>query len=317
MFKEELINRWNAFRKSELARKLGRWVKRGVMITILLVIGWSLSNIGWIEVLRSLPVHPGFYVMFGLLYLSLPVAEIFIYRQMWRFRKRDGFRAFLNKRVFNNEVVGYSGEFYLYLWAKKNLKLPGSEVMKNIRDSNILSAVVSYMVAFTLVGVLVFTDAIVLSDWFEEVDWIFIVLGITIVVVLVGIGIQFRKHLFALPVYVAAKIFSIYVIRFVLHHAGLILMWAIVIPGAPLSVWLTFAAMYIVINRLPFFPSKDLVFALAGIELSRVVGVSPAEVAGMLLIYSALTKLTNVTLFSLLSLKSEKLEDDAPVSAKD
>lgn len=53
------------------------------------------------------------------------------------------------------------------------------------------------------------------------------------------------------------------------------------------------------VNRLPFFPSKDLVFAWAGIELSRYLGVGPAEVAGMLLVYSALNKLGNVALFSI------------------
>ncbi|MCH8524108.1 MAG: hypothetical protein LAT52_06135 [Balneolales bacterium] len=285
-------------------------MKRFVILLILGIIAWNLSRIGWTEVLRSLPRHPGFYLIFFLLYLSLPFAEVFIYRQVWQFRRWLGFRAFLNKRIYNNEVVGYSGEFYLYLWAKKKLNLPGKVVMRNIRDSNILSALVSYFVAFTLVGLLVFTDAIVLSDWFENVDWFFIALGVLIAIVLIGVGIQFRRHLFALPLGKALRIFMIYLVRFVFHHAGLVAMWALAMPGAPLQVWLTFVAMYIVINRLPFFPSKDLVFALAGIELSRVIGVNPAEVAGMLLVYSALNKVANMTLFSVLSLKLEKLQEE-------
>lgn len=312
MNKEELIKRWNAFRKSPLARSLGSWLKRTVMAAILGIIIWNLSRIGWQEVIRSLPSHPGFYLIFALLYLSLPVAEVFIYRQVWNFRAWQGFRAFLNKRVYNNELVGYSGEFYLYLWAKQKLGLPGKQVMKNIRDSNILSALVSYVVAFTLVGALVFTDAIVLSDWFGNVDWFFVLFGAIIAVVLIGVGIQFRKHLFALPMATALRIFLIYFTRFILHHAGLVAMWMVAMPGAPLQVWLSFIAMYIVINRLPFFPSKDLLFALAGIELSRVVGVNPAEVAGMLLVYSALNKLMNMAMFSLLSLKTEVLKENNP-----
>lgn len=313
LLKEELINWWNTFRKSALARNLGRWVKRGVLFLILSIIGWNLTRIGWTEVLTSLPRHLGFYLIFCLLYISLPVVEVFIYRQVWMFSKWQGFLTFLNKRVYNNEVVGYSGEFYLYLWAKQKLKLPDKEVMKNIRDSNILSAVVSYVVAFILVGVLVFTDAIVLSDWFGNVDWFFVVFGIILAAVLIGVGIQFRKHLFNLPFGKSLRIFLIYLTRFVLHHAGLVAMWTLAMPGAPLQVWLTFIAMYIVINRLPFFPSKDLVFAVAGIELSRLVGVNPAEVAGMLLVYSALNKVANVVMFSVLSLKMDKLQEvEAP-----
>lgn len=272
-----------------------------MIAVILALIGWNLSDIGWLEVLSSLPTHPLFYILFGVLYLSLPVTEVFIYRQVWKFRASEGFRAFLTKRVYNNEVIGYSGEFYLYLWAKKRLKLSGGDVMGNIRDSNIISATVSYIVAFTLVGTLIFTGIIDVKAFIGDVDWAIVVIGIVIIAILIVVIAQFRRHLFSLPAGKTARIFALYFTRFTLHHAVLVLMWSLVIPGAPISVWLTYIAVYIVVNRLPFFPSKDLLFAWAGIELSRYLGVGPAEVAGMLLVYSALNKLGNVALFAIFS----------------
>lgn len=303
---KELKDRINTFRRTETARKVGRWTRRLVVFAILAVIGWNLWSIGWGEVLRSLPVHPGYYFIFVLLYLSLPVAEVLIYRQLWQFRPASGFRVFLNKRVYNNEVIGYSGEFYLYLWAKRKLGLSGERVMKDVRDSNILSALVSYLVALTLVAILVFVGAVELEAWFGEVDRLLLVVAGVVTVILAVVLLQFRRHLFSMPKMTALRIFGIYVFRFVFHHAGLAVMWMLVIPGVPFTIWLTFIAMYVVINRLPFFPSKDLVFALAGIEMAGVVGINPAEVAGMLLVYSALNKIVNMILFSVLSLKKEK-----------
>jgi len=303
---KELKDRINTFRRSETARKLGRWTRRLVVFAILAVIGWNLWSLGWGEVLRSLPMHPGYYLIFVLLYFSLPVAEVLIYRQIWQFPTASGFRVFLNKRVYNNEVIGYSGEFYLYLWAKRKLGLPGEQVMKAVRDSNILSALVSYLVALTLVGILVFGGVVDLEVWFGEIDRLLAAAAGVVSVILVVVLIQFRRHLFSLPRMIALRIFGIYVFRFVFHHAGLAVMWMLVMPGAPLTVWMTFIAMYVVINRLPFFPSKDLVFALAGIEMAGIVGINPAEVAGMLLVYSALNKIVNMILFSVLSLKKEK-----------
>lgn len=286
------------------------------MLGILGVIAWNLYEIGPMEVLRSLPTQPLFYVLFVLIYLTLPVTEILIYGQVWNFRKRDGFRAFLTKKVYNSEVVDYSGEFYLYLWAKKGMNLKGKTVLKNIRDVNIVSVLVSYAMALALVGYLIFTDALDLSSWFGGVQGVHIAGGALVLILIGALVVQFRRYLFALPRITALKVFGLYSTRFVVHHGLIVLQWMVVIQGAPLSIWLTYLAVFIVVNRLPFLPSKDLLFAWAGIELSRYLGVGVAEVAGMLLVYSALNKVTNFSLFSLLSYfgKDPRYESDSDES---
>ncbi|MCC5941487.1 MAG: hypothetical protein JJU37_08085, partial [Balneolaceae bacterium] len=59
---------------------------------------------------------------------------------------------------------------------------------------------------------------------------------------------------------------------------------------------------------IPFIPSRDLVFMWAGIELSRMLDMATAAVAGMLLVSSALKKSTNLILFLLISYYSKDPE---------
>jgi len=93
-----------------------------------------------------------------------------------------------------------------------------------------------------------------------------------------------------------------------IHHGLMIVQWAVVIPNTPLSIWFTFLAIIIVVNRIPFIPSRDLVFMWAGIELSRALNMATAAVAGMLLVSSALKKVTNLILFLLINYYSKDPE---------
>lgn len=258
--------------------------------------------------MRSLPSQPLFYVLFFILYVTLPVAEVLIYKQVWTFKAWEGFKVFITKKVYNDEVMGYTGEVYLYTWGRKLAGLSDKDVLKNIRDNSILSAVNSNVTAFLLIGVLISAGQVRLADLIGNVNYLYVFLGIFITAVLIVLFIQFRQYLFDLPLKKAATIFGIYTVRFAIHHALLMLSWAIVIPDTPLNVWFTFLATIIVVNRIPFIPSKDLVFVWFGIELSKMLNMATASVAGMLLVFSALTKITNLILFTLISVYSEAKE---------
>lgn len=278
--------------------------KRGRQVMVAMIAGliiYQLFDIGWSDVLGSLPTQPLFYILFVVIFITLPVAEVFIYRQVWPLKRRHMFRAFLTKKVYNDEVMGYSGEVFLFIWGKKRLNRPEMEVLKNVRDNNIISALTSTSVAFTLVGALVFTGVLNLEDIIGRVDVVYFFTAFVIVAVFVALLIQFRQYVFSLPLKSALKVGSIYMSRFLIHNALLIVQWAVVIPDTPLSIWFIFLAIIIVVNRLPFIPSRDLVFLWAGIELSRVLEMATASVAAMLLVSSALKKLTNLILFLVLS----------------
>jgi hypothetical protein len=319
---------WKEFNSSPGGKRFKKIARRLVIAAIVGIIVYQISDIGWGEVLRSLPGEPLFYVIFFILYFSLPVTEIFIYRQIWQVKKRRLFRSFLTKRVYNEEVVGYSGEFYLFMQARKFLDEGDKKILKNIRDNNILSAITSNLVAFVLVGVLIFTGFIDIEELIGDIDWIYIVAALFIVALLIAVIIQFRRYIFELPLKKAIVIFGIYMTRFLIHHTLIVVQWAVVIPDTPISVWLLFLTVVIVVNRLPLLPSRDLVFMWAGIELSKMLNMATASVAGMLLVSSALRKILNLILFLYLSAKSdsesltelnddETVENTAPIADKD
>src|SRR5699024_9745434 len=85
---------------------------------------YKLYEIGFANVTEALPLNPLFYLLFILIYFSLPVSEIFIYRIGWSFNSFKAFLVFVQKKVLNTDVLGYSGEFYLFYWAKDKLKVP-------------------------------------------------------------------------------------------------------------------------------------------------------------------------------------------------
>lgn len=309
--KNDIKQFWNKIRKDPRTDKVHKILQRLIVLAILALIIYQLVDIGWKEVLRSLPTHPLFYLLFVFLYLNLPVSEIFIYGRVWQFRKLDGFRAFLKKHVYNNEVMGYSGEFYLFLWGRKQVEGPDKKIFKNIRDNTIISSVTSNLVAVLLLAGLVYTGTIDISGIMDDVNLLYAAMGLMIAVIVAVVLYQLRRYIFDLPRQKALAIFGIYLTRFLLHHGAMMLMWAVALPGTSLSVWLTFIAIFIVVNRIPFVPSKDLVFMWAGIEYARVLDETMlASVAGMLLVYSALKKITGLVLYLYLSATQDESDSE-------
>ncbi len=308
-----LKERWTRFRQDPRTKKASRWLQRLIVFGILVLIVYQLMDIGWQEVLRSLPRNPLFYLLFLLIYLSLPVAELFIYRQVWPLRAVDGLSAFLTKKVYNHELIGYSGEFFLFLWGRKRVQKSDKEVFKNIRDNAILSSITSNLVAVVLLVMLLYTGRIDLSQILDDTGPIYIAAGVLVFIVVATVLYYFRRYLFALPPRKTVIVASIYLGRFLLHHLLILMMWAVAIPGTSWAFWFTFLALYIVVNRIPFLPSKDLVFMWAGIEFARAGDVTLASIAGMLLVFSALNKVMNLSIFTWLTYVARDSEMDQAI----
>jgi len=303
--KEYFLNLRDRFQKCPAAKKAAEILKRALILVIFGFIVYQLLDIGWREVLRSLPVQPLYYLLFFLMYLSLPAVEVLIYKQVWTFPAWEGFKVFIKKKVYNHEVMGYSGEFYLFMWARKLEGNSEKSVLKDIRDNSILSAVTSNLVAVVLVALIIYSGQVEISELLGDVNWVYLLTGIFIAMIVVILIIQFRRYLFDLSPRKAARILLLYLTRFIVHHGLMVLSWALVIPDTPFTIWLSFLATVIIVNRIPFIPSKDLVFVWFGIELSKMLDVATASVAGMLLVYSALSKVSNLLLFTTLSLQKE------------
>ncbi len=301
MNKNKVKDYWTALSRDPRTKKAADIFRRVLVVVIIGIIIYQLFLIGWREVLTSLPVHPLFYVIFLILYVTLPLAEIFIYGQVWKFKAWDGFKAFITKKVYNEEVMGYAGDFYLFIWIRKKIDKRDREIFKNIRDNVIISGINSNSIAVILVGILIYVGQVQVLDFIDDLNIVYVITGVVVAIVLVAVIIQFRKYLFDLPLKKALTVYSIYLFRFIIHHSLLVLQWSIVIPNTPMSVWFTFLAVVVVVNRIPIIPGKDFVFVWFGIELSRMLDMATASVAGMLLVSGALVKITNLILFSLIS----------------
>ena len=59
-------------------------------------------------------------------------------------------RRLNEKKVLNTDVIGYSGEVFLYVWAKDKLIKDKSDLIIFIKDNNIISSLSSWFISTTL-----------------------------------------------------------------------------------------------------------------------------------------------------------------------
>lgn len=296
-----------------MGRHLVRWTRLALLLGIVALLAWQLTDIGWKRMLTHLPVHPLFYVLFLLLYVLLPVAESFIYRITWEFDVFRAFPAFIKKRIFNKDVVGYSGEVYFFDWARKQVGLPKRAIAETIRDNNIISSVASTVVSVVLLAVFLTVGELSLDRLVGERVLTWLLLSGVGFLILIPVWIRFRHFLFSMAWRTAGVILAIQVGRLVAGQVIQIGMWAVVMPDVPLTVWFTYAAVSIILSRIPFLPNQMLVFTSIGVGLSGALSVAQAPLASMLVVAAGLDKLLNLALFGLITLtgKDRKAADDA------
>jgi hypothetical protein len=298
--------RVGAYLQSDRGRRIGKWARRAFYLAILAVLARQMTMIGWSEIARSLPSQPLFYVIFAVMYFSLPATETLIYRISWTFRLVEGFLAFLKKRVYNKDVLGYSGEVYLYLWAEQRVGRPRREVVGVIKDNNIISSIASTIFGVSVLAVLIGAGQVTLPAGFLAWEGVEMVAAAMVVTVLVAIGVKFRRSIFWLGSGALASLFVIHLGRLIFVNVLQVLQWSVVLPDVGMNAWLTLIAVLIVTSRIPFLPARDLIFIGAGLELSQAMGIPVAGVAGMLLVGSVLDKTVNLALFSLVTVTQRR-----------
>ena len=134
-------------RAARIGRRLRPWAPWGqrlLVAAMLSVLAWRLTQLGWGEVARALPTAPLFYLVLLLLYLQLPLFDALAYRQGWSFRYVSGLGAFFRKRVYNQEMFDYAGTAYLFVWARRRLRLSRGEAFHAVKDNSIVSALCAY-----------------------------------------------------------------------------------------------------------------------------------------------------------------------------
>jgi hypothetical protein len=266
-------------------------------VGVIVYLGHRLSIIGWTEVLRSLPRVSWFYLLFAGQYLAIPIAEFFIYRHIWNRPRGREFPVLLRKRVLNFGVVGYLGEAYFGLWAQQTLGKTVHQAFSVVKDVDVLSALVSnvttvlLVIAFLLTGEL---QAFVTStpNFFNYFAIFAGVVAMAIVAVVV-----LRRRIFLLETRTLAFMGMCHVARMVAMLLLQVGQWSVVLPSVPMTIWLAFLTAQLVMTRIPFLPSQDLMVLGLGVVLSTLVNVPAVAVAGMFVAAGALSQVANLVIF--------------------
>src|SRR5699024_561699 len=129
-----LAGRISGFFKTEGGKKVLKLSQRLINIGVFVWLIFQLSEIGWLNVWQAFLESALFYLCYLYLFILLSVFSILIFRITWKFAALKFIPIFLVKRVYNKDVLGYSGEVYFFSWAKKTLNLGGTDIFKIIRD---------------------------------------------------------------------------------------------------------------------------------------------------------------------------------------
>lgn len=297
------LRRWRVHARRFGRSPTGRRVRTaGRYLFVAGILGYLLyqfTEIGWERVWRSLPRTPWFYVILGVTYVTLPVIESVLYGQVWGTRFWSALPVFFRKRVLNNDVVGYSGEVYLYWWARRYEDLDDLFVLRTIKDNTIVSALTSTVLAIGILAALFLAgEFAVLEPYIPTSSTTWWALGAAAALV-GGVGLWLRGVIFSLSVRFLALFALLHTVRFLLINAFQVLQWKVVLPEVPMEAWFTLVGVYIVVHQIPILPSRDLVFVGAGVQLSTWLGLSPAAIGGMLLVKSVIDKALNLIVFAL------------------
>ena len=297
---DAIRKRWNAFACSRRGLKILRAARIAFIGSIAAYLVWELRDVELSQVARGLPRQPHFYVLLLIVYFILPASQILAYRITWVFRLRNGIPAFIKKRILNKDVLGYSGEVFLYTWASKHIGESPAEIMKTIRDQNILSSAASTMVAIVLVALFVFTGQVTLTELVgERKESTVIVAGIILVIVMMIMG-RGWKYMFAMSWRPASMIFCVHVARVLVRTVTEITMWHVAMPEVPLKVWFTYAAVTIIVTRIPFLPAADLAIMSIAVGLSSVMGVTEAHIFALFTAVAVVHRGVNLLFFAVL-----------------
>lgn len=297
-FLPQALERVRGFARRPAVRRSMTAFQYGLFGCVVVFLVLRLSEVGWGEVIDELPGSPLFYALFTLRYLALPLTEIPTYGLVWRRPLWRHFSAFLRKRVYNFAVMGYSGEGFFTLWARRTLDLSDREILAGVKDNNLVSALVSNIATAALILALFFSGRLTAElDALPGAAALFALafasaFGLAIAVIV------FRRQIMDLPAGVMPRLVAINAVRIIFVLALHILLYWSALPGPPLSAWFVFVALQLVLSRAPFVPNLDIVFLTAAIHLAETVDAPEASIAGMLVAEAGLSQIFNVALFA-------------------
>jgi hypothetical protein len=253
-------------------------------VAVIALLLWQLTQLGWERLWRERPTGAGFYLILVLLYFVQPLGEWVVFRRLWQARLPFG--ICLQKRILNNTVFSYSGEAYLYLWARKNLSLPHVHLIHTVKDSSLLSGAANTLVLLLLLAGLTIGGAWRLPALDAELSWIYW-LGGALPVISAAAFLFARRKITTLSGRQVGFVFTVHLARNLVNQAMQVALWTLALPAVPLAAWLNFLAARMLVMQLSFIPGGNLFQLTAGIGLAGALGLPHTETAAILLVSAA------------------------------
>jgi len=253
----------------------------GVLLSAVVVFAaaWAYADLNFAVMEALIPSSPLFWAVFVISYLQGPFLEWVIFRRLWHIPFLSGMSALLRKLVTNELVLGYLGEAQFYAWTRARANIT-SAPFGAIKDVAILSALAGN--AATLV-MLVFAWPIV-SSGLGGVQMRSVFLSLGVVLITSCAILLFRKKLFSLSRRELWFITGVHIARIVLFIAFSAFLWHLILPQAPIGLWMVLATLRMLVSRLPLLPNKDIVFAGIAVFLLG----HDLEVAALMTLWAAL-----------------------------
>lgn len=274
-----------------------RRLRPALMIAVAGLLVYQLSEIGWQQIGESIPRSPLFYLLFCVGYCMLPLSELVLYGRAWKFNFRDALPVFFIKRVYNQDVVDYSGDVSVLVWARGRFGWRDADLARVIKDHSLISALAGHAVAL-IFPMLCFlsSDPATIGHFadYESVGWI---CGLVVAPLLVLASYLVRRKIFFLPDRELAAAAGIHLTRIMAGYLVVLSQWAVVMPEQPWHVWFILLTMQSVVGRLPTFLGRDFLIVSAGLAASKELGVQAGTAACVLLANGVLEKVVNAGVF--------------------
>lgn len=189
-----------------------------------------------------------------LLYLTQPICDFAVYRRTWNL-PLSGFGVLLRKNVINEIVLGYSGQAYLYVWARRTSG-PDVAPFAAIKDASIISALLGNLLtlALTAVSVTQLTE-LGLVKQLGPALWS----GLIPIAISIGL-VVFGRWVFSLSPRLLLFVTSAHTLRIIVSTALTVMIWRMALPEVEAELWLVLMAVRYLVSRIPLLANKDLVF---------------------------------------------------------
>ena len=272
-------------------------LRSAALAAIVLYLIYRLSQIGWADIAAAIPTSPIFYLLSVGIFLVLPICEVINYRLLTGSYIPSGLKIFSRKRVYNDAIVGYAGEAYLFGELARLPDFDKRRALTVIKDNNLVSAIISNSWTILLVAGLILSGQTgILQEIIDSAPLLVGGFGIFCAIIF-ALVIVFFGRLSALPRPKVLQLSAVHGAKVLIVAALQVAQWSSALPMASAMTWLMFLTVQTLLKRIPGLPNSDLLFLGIGLSLVGFASVDAVMLTAMLLAATASMQVIQLLVF--------------------